>query len=201
MAESRRTTRKPGRPSAGRSRPRGSARSAEAIERRNAQRERLAARTKALSEQKKRTRLTSRAVVLVMVIAVLAVSYASSLRAYIQQRSNIESLQSQIARAKAGVAEGTRQIERAKDPAYIAQEAKARFGYVQRGETPYVVIDGKGHALDRTASLANPSTVRQPAKPTWYDTAWQSMEIAGHPPTKVPAPANQIDAPKQDTGR
>ena len=43
------------------------------------------------------SRLTGRAAVLVLVLAVLTVSYASSLRAYLQQRSHIDDLKAQIA--------------------------------------------------------------------------------------------------------
>jgi hypothetical protein len=45
----------------------------------------------------KRSRFTGRAAVLVLVLAVLTVSYASSLRAYLQQRAHIGDLKAQIA--------------------------------------------------------------------------------------------------------
>ena len=46
----------------------------------------------------RRPRFTGRAAVLVLVLAVLTVSYASSLRAYLQQRSHIGDLKQQIAK-------------------------------------------------------------------------------------------------------
>jgi cell division protein FtsB len=194
MADPRRTTRKPGRPSQGRTSPAAAARSAEAAARRDAQRGKLQARAKAAAEEKQRTRLTSRAAVLVLVLAVLAVSYASSLRAYLQQRSSIDDLQSQISTSKSRIAELQREQERWKDPAYVEQQAKLR-GYVMRGDIPYVVVDN-GQPLDGTSKLSDPSTVRHADQPTWYSTAWESMKIAGDPPTKVPAPADKITAPK-----
>ena len=45
----------------------------------------------------KRPRLTGRAAILVLVLAVLTVSYASSLRAYLQQRQHIADLNAQLA--------------------------------------------------------------------------------------------------------
>ncbi|MCL2542367.1 MAG: septum formation initiator family protein [Nocardioidaceae bacterium] len=201
MAEQRRTSRKPGRPAKGRTGPAGAVGSTGSAARRSAQREKLAARAKADAEQRKRTRLTSRAAVLVLVVAVLAVSYASSLRAYIQQRGHIDQLQSQIAGSRAAIANLQRETERWKDPAYVQQQARARFGYVARGDTPYVVVDGHGHPLDGTSRLSDPSTIQHPAAPTWYSTAWSSMKVAGNPPTRIPAPTSRtITAPKGGSG-
>src|SRR4051812_49469584 len=45
----------------------------------------------------RRPRFTGRAAVLVLVLAVLAISYASSMRAYLQQRGQIGDLKDQIA--------------------------------------------------------------------------------------------------------
>ena len=53
--------------------------------------------------QRPRSRLTGRAAVLVLVLAVLTVSYASSLRAYLQQRSHINDLKSSIAQHEANI--------------------------------------------------------------------------------------------------
>lgn len=196
MADSRRT-RKPGRPAKGRTGPAAAARSAEAQSRRDAQREKAAARAKAAAEERQRTRLTSRAAILVLVLAVLAVSYASSLRAYIQQRSHIDQLQSEITTSKGRITNLQVEEERWKDPAYLMQQAKLRFGYVERGDTPYVVVDGDGNPLNGTSQLSDPSTVQQPATPAWYSTAWESMRIAGHPPTRIPPPrSSTITAPE-----
>jgi cell division protein FtsB len=194
MPDPRRTTRKPGRPAQGRTGPAAAARSAEAAARRDAQRGKLKAQAKAAAETRQRTRLTNRAAVLVLVLAVLAVSYASSLRAYLQQRGEIDQLQTQIASSNAQLTELQREQERWKDPAYVEQQAKLR-GYVMRGDIPYVVVD-HGKPLDGTSQLSDPSTVQHPDRPTWYSTAWESMKIAGDPPTKVPAPADEISAPK-----
>src|SRR5262245_15095986 len=50
-----------------------------------------------------RSRLTGRAAVLVLVLAVLMVSYASSLRAYLQQRAHINDLKAAIAQHEADI--------------------------------------------------------------------------------------------------
>jgi cell division protein FtsB len=196
MGEDRRTSRKPGRPASGRSGPRYAERLK--AERKKAARERAAALTRARAEQRQRSRLTGRAAILVLVLAVLAVSYASSLRAYLQQRSHIEQLESQIAEREANIDHLKDEKKRWQDPSYVAQQARERFGYVARGETPYVVVDEQGRPLDASAELGDPTTVDDPDRRAWYEDAWDSMKIAGHPPKRVPDPADEIQAPKED---
>jgi cell division protein FtsB len=196
MADDRRTSRKPGRPVSGRSGPRYAERLK--AERKKAAREREAALVRARKEHQHRARLTSRAAVLVLVLAVLAVSYASSLRAYLQQRGSIEALEAQIAEREATIDDLKDEKRRWEDPAYVAQQARARFGYVARGETPFVVVDENGDPLDTAAELGDPADVPDPDRQTWYEDAWDSMKIAGDPPTKVRAPKNDIEAPQED---
>lgn len=196
MADQRRA--KPGRPVSGRSGPRYAERLK--AERKKAAREREAALERARVQHQQKSRLTSRAAVVVLVLAVLAVSYASSLRAYLQQRGSIDQLQAQIAEREAKIHDLRREQERWEDPAYVAQQARARFGYVAKGETPFVVVDAQGNPLDTTVSLGDPTKVADPDERTWYEDAWDSMKIAGNPPTKVRAPKNQIKAPKEDLG-
>jgi len=144
-------------------------------------------------ETKVRSRLTGRAAILVMVLAVLAVSYASSLRAYLDQRAHIVDLKEQIAERRANIAELQREKERWQDPSYVSAEARERFGYVKPGETPFVVLDD-GEPLQRESELTDPDTVAPVEKRAWYDDAWDSMKIAGNPPTKAPpVPLRRID--------
>ncbi len=196
MADDRRTSRKPGRPASGRSGPRYAERLK--AERKQAARDREAALVRARSEHQDKARFTSRAAILVLVLAVLAVSYASSLRAYLHQRNNIEALQEQIEQRRDAIADLKREKERWDDPSYVAQQARARFGYVAPGETPFVVVDENGDPLDASAELGDPDQVADPDESTWYEDAWASMKVAGNPPTKVPAPKDEITAPKED---
>src|SRR5688572_6777678 len=83
----------------------------------------------------RRPRFTGRAAVLVLVLAVLTVSYASSLRAYLQQRSHIGDLKAQIAERETAINALEREKQRWQDPAFVKAQARARFGYLMPGET------------------------------------------------------------------
>jgi cell division protein FtsB len=147
---------------------------------------------------KARPRLTGRAAILVLVLAVLAVSYASSLRAYLEQRSHIVELKAQIAERRASIDDLEREKQRWQDPAYVSQQARERFGYVKPGDTPFVVLGRDGEPLDSEAELTDPDTIAEEPPRAWYDDAWESVKLAGNPPTKAPPiPLRKIDGSDQ----
>ena len=133
-----------------------------------------------------------------MVFAVLVVSYASSMRAYLQQRDQINGLRERIAASKADIADAEREKRRWHDPAYVEAQARARFGWVLPGETSYQVLDANGKPLTGEDELTDPSKVA-PAKPrAWWSKAYSTVEAADHPEKKVaPTPATRITPNQQ----
>ncbi|GAB2445020.1 hypothetical protein GCM10027062_26750 [Nocardioides hungaricus] len=142
-----------------------------------------------------RSRLTGRAAILVLVLAVLTVSYASSLRAYLDQRSQITDLKEQIALRQADIADLEREKRRWQDPAYVQQQAR-ELNYVMPGETAYVVLDENGEPLERDSELTDPATVAQKPPKAWWSTAWESVQLAGNPPKPEDPPATRINGDK-----
>jgi cell division protein FtsB len=143
--------------------------------------------------------MTGRAAVLVLVLAVLTVSYASSLKAYLQQRQHITELKQQIAQSEADIDSLEREKDRWRDPAYVQSQARARFGYLMPGETSYVVLGADGKPLESETSLRPKSEVIVKQPTAWWETAWQSVLLAGDPPAPEdkPEPAAHINAPKE----
>lgn len=142
-----------------------------------------AAKPRGVAVAPHRPRLTGRAAILVVVLAVLAVSYASSLRAYLVQRSEIDDLQSQISQRQQSIGVLEDQKARWNDPAYVETQARL-LGYVMAGETPYSV-QKDGQPLTAANSLDDPSTLARPVPRAWWDTAWDSVQVAGDPPRKA----------------
>ena len=145
----------------------------------------------------RRPRFTGRAAVLVLVLAVLTVSYASSLRAYLQQRSHIGDLKAQIAEREASIDQLEREKRRWDDPAYVKAQARARFGYLMPGESGFEVIGVDGRPLEAQASLNDPDEVIRTVPKAWWTAAWESVELAGNPPPPDPEPADLIDGTQQ----
>ncbi|WP_091729187.1 FtsB family cell division protein [Nocardioides scoriae] len=138
-------------------------------------------------------------VVLVLVLAVLVVSYASSMRAYLDQRSHINDLKAQIASSQTEISTLEREKRRWKDEAYVEAQARERLGWVMPGETSYQVIDRDGKPLERTDELTDPDSVPEVATDAWWDKVWTTVEVADHP-EKLDNPAEQIDPPTPSSG-
>jgi cell division protein FtsB len=146
-----------------------------------------------------RPRLTGRAAVLVLVLAVLTVSYASSLKAYLQQRQHISELKQSIAQSEADIDALEREKDRWRDPAYVQSQARARFGYLMPGETSYVVLGADGKPLESETSLVPKKDVFVKQPVAWWQTAWDSVLLAGNPPApeSKPEPLSKIGPPQE----
>ncbi len=127
------------------------------------------------SDGREGPRFTSRAVVLALVLLVLVISYASSLRAWLDQRQEIAETEQRIASVQDEVEALEREKRRWDDDAYVEQQARGRLGYVLPGETGYRVIGRDGDTLE-----AHPDTDVAATEPRhWYDTLWGSVRRAG----------------------
>jgi len=137
------------------------------------------------------TRFTNRMAILVLVAAVLVVSYASSMRAYLQQRSQINDLRTQIASSQVDIKALQREKRLWADDAYVRQQARLRFGWVLPGETAYQVIGRDGKPLEHTDELTDPGSVARLVPESWWGKVYGSLEAADHP-RKKPTPATKI---------
>lgn len=155
----------------------------------------------AVAAPRPRSRLTGRAAVLVLVLAVLTVSYASSMRAYLQQRAHINDLKQAIAQHQADIDALEAEKARWDDPAYVRTQARERLGYVMPGEKSYIVLGEDGKPLEPASELQDPATVISTTPTPWWSDGWASVELAGNPPKPTgKPPATQIDGTKKGTG-
>jgi cell division protein FtsB len=121
-------------------------------------------------------RLTGRAAVLVVVLAMLAVAYAWPLREYLRQRGDLERLRSENASTQARVDALQEQQRRWSDPAYIEAQARDRLHFVMPGETSFVVLQPNSPSSPKT--LPGPT----PTPPTaWYASLWATVRAADDP--------------------
>ena len=135
-----------------------------------------------------------------LVLAVLTVSYASSMRAYLEQRAHIGDLKAQIAEREANIDDLEREKQRWDDPAYVKAQARARFGYLMPGEAGFEVIGADGKPLEAQASLNDPSDVIKTVPKAWWTAAWESMELAGNPPPPDEEPVDLVDGTAGGSG-
>lgn len=138
--------------------------------------------------------VTRRAIALFVVLAILAISYASSLRIYLDtERANATNQQS-IAQSQERIDDLNAELVRWDDPDYVRAQARERLGWVQPGDTGYRAIgpDGKpyGHQIDTVGS--QPQTNEQPAQ--WWSKMWGSVRTADQP-APIPEPVNKPEPP------
>ena len=125
-------------------------------------------------------------------MAGLLVSYASSFRAYLDQRHHVEQLESSIAESRAAIAGLQREKQRWQDPAYVVAQARARFAFGFPGEIGFQVLDEDGRPLDHDDSLTAPT--REVEDPEWWQQTLSSLEAAGDPPQDE-QPVEKITVP------
>jgi cell division protein FtsB len=110
---------------------------------------------------------TRRAAVLAIVVCALALTVAVPLRNYVAQQQELAAVTEQQGALAAEVAELTGERNRLADPAVTAAEARSRLGYVQPGETPYVVQLPQAPVVD---DVEDPSRDEP-----WYRRLWRDV--------------------------
>ena len=120
------------------------------------------------------SRLTTRAVVLLLVLAALVMSLAYPLREFIAQRAEIGALQRELALREKGVSALLAQEGRWRDPAFVEQQARERLHYVFPGEKGLVLLSPDDVKTAREPEVRIPSVPEVP----WYDALWTSVQAA-----------------------
>lgn len=141
---------------------------------------------------RQRASVTSRAIALAVVLLILTISYASSLRVYFNQRQDLAATRQQIIKSQADINNLSDEISRWNDPDYVRTQARIRLGWVLPGERGYRVIGADGKPITGGTEITG-GTANQPApKKAWYSKLMGSVQAADHPrPTKP----NAADAP------
>lgn len=138
--------------------------------------------------------ITRRAVALFVVLIVLGVSYASSLRVYMNQQRDLAETKVQIAERTAAIDSLNDQLDRWKDPAYVRIQARERLAWVIPGETGYVVLGEDGQPIEGSASIGKQREDQElPDADAWWVRMWGAVQAADHPAVK---PADEAPAPK-----
>ncbi|GAA3515082.1 hypothetical protein GCM10022234_07550 [Aeromicrobium panaciterrae] len=124
--------------------------------------------------------LTTRAIVLLSVVLLLVASYTSTLHAWWDQRGDIQSTKAEIVMRKQAIEDLNDEKARWEDPAYVKQQARARFGWVMPGEVGYRVIGADGVVRGDVPTLDEPPAAKTPQ---WYDKLWGSVKQSGKEPS------------------
>lgn len=133
--------------------------------------------------------LTRRALVMLVVLVVLVISFGGSLRIYLSQQHDLAVAEQQIRERSAQIAELETELARWNDPDYVRAQARERLGWVMPGETGYRVVGPDGKPLGGGVVIESEQVL--PAgehEPVWWDRLWGSVQTADAPARKVVVP-------------
>ena len=121
----------------------------------------------------RRGSVTSRAVILAVVLALLVVTLAMPVRSWLAQRAEISGLQADVEAARQRVASLTIERQRWNDPAFVAAEARRRLHFVMPGEVGYTTL-----GVDGKPVIEAEATAKALAQMSWYQRMWAAMQEA-----------------------
>ncbi|HVX70285.1 MAG TPA: septum formation initiator family protein [Mycobacteriales bacterium] len=126
------------------------------------------------------TALTGRAAILALALAFVIVAIALPFKIWLGQRGDLGSLNTQIKRVQARVAQLDAQDQKWNDPAFIETQARKRLHYVMPGESNRIVLGPKPSHVQKeiATAIAHPAAPPESDGP-WYSQLWQSMQTAG----------------------
>lgn len=124
--------------------------------------------------------ITTRAIALAVVLLILTISYASSLRVYFAQAEKISATRADIVDRQARIAELRSELALWDDTAFVEQQARDRLGWVVPGEIGFRVIGPDGKPLGGGAEIGKAATV-DPEAAAWWQRLKGSLEAADRP--------------------
>jgi cell division protein FtsB len=137
--------------------------------------------------------LTARAVALAVVLLILTISYATSLRIYFSQAQEISATKAEIAQRQQRIQDLQGELARWDDEAYVRTQARERLGWVVPGEIGYTVVDADGKPLGGGAQITAEAAPQEPTRDSWWARLWGSVEAADKPaPVKTPPADKKI---------
>jgi cell division protein FtsB len=137
--------------------------------------------------------LTVRAIALVVVLLILTISYATSLRIYFSQAHEISATRAEIAEREQRIGHLQDELARWGDEAYVRTQARERLGWVVPGETGYVVVDADGRPLGGGAKINAEVAPEEQQQDAWWSKLWGSVKAADRPaPAKTPVKEKTI---------
>lgn len=139
--------------------------------------------------------ISVRALVLGVVMLVGFSMLFPTIRAYLGQRAELDSLATEVALAEQQEKDLQAELDRWSDPPYVAAQARERLSFVMPGETSYRVIDPEVVVETPVVQGAAQGPVAGPTLPLggaetpWYATVWTSVQLAGE--SEVPDEAQE----------
>jgi cell division protein FtsB len=121
----------------------------------------------------RRSPLTGRAAILLLVVAALVLSMVVPLRAFFEQRADLAALRATTSAQEQRVAELEATKLRWQDRAYVEAQARSRLHFVLPGEVGYVVLGPEEAPAPGSAEKSSGASEQ-----AWFSKVWGSVSDA-----------------------
>lgn len=128
------------------------------------------------------------ATIFVAVIVIVAVPVQN----YAQQRSDIARVTASIAAKQKQKDELSAELQKLANDDYVREQARARFGVIEPGETAFRIVDP---ALGENPAATKHGDLPEPTGP-WYDTLWNSIAIPVEESTEATVGIGHVPVPE-----
>jgi cell division protein FtsB len=122
--------------------------------------------------------ISTRLLVLFIVLFAVAVTLAPPTQHYFAQRAQISALESSVESNKKKLEEARAELERWRDPEYIRSQARTRLHFVLPGERQYIIL-GVGKKVTSNNEGAAPINEDFPLGVPWYSRIISSITSVG----------------------
>ncbi len=122
--------------------------------------------------------ISTRLLVLFIVLFSVAVTLAPPTQHYFAQRAQISSLESSVESNRKKLEEARAELERWRDPEYIKSQARTRLHFVLPGERQYIIL-GVGNEVSSSNDAAAPINEDFPLGVPWYSRIISSITSVG----------------------
>jgi len=126
----------------------------------------------------RRSRLTGRAALLVLVLCSLVVALAYPIRQYVSQRAEIADQRRLAEEKRRRVEELRDEKARWQDPAYVERMIREHLLYVRPGEVGYTLPDSAADRGTDGADRSRRPADRGAAERAWYRHLWDGVDAA-----------------------
>ncbi len=98
--------------------------------------------------------ISTRLLILFIVLFAVAVTLAPPAQHYFAQRAQISALEASVESNRKSLQEARAELERWKNPDYIRSQARQRLHFVLPGERQYIVLNGARDSVNTEGSFA-----------------------------------------------
>lgn len=122
--------------------------------------------------------VSTRLLVLFIVLFAVAVTLAPPTQHYFAQRAQISALESSVESNKKKLEEARAELERWRDPEYIRSQARTRLHFVLPGERQYIIL---GIRKENTSDIEGAAPINEdfPLGVSWYSRIISSITSVG----------------------